>query len=458
MERTSFTACPGTLIAWTLFINLFIGGSAVAEEQWQGAALGFTPPEAGLLGNMGGIRTLLEENGFHYNLGYLSQVSYNAAGGYNKNPHVAYIDQFSLTFQQDLATLTGIPDAKIEGNIVNRNHDDSLTLRRLQDPRASINDIAQESSGGGSVTRLGWLTFARTFNDQRLHWRIGMMNKVQDFDQIIPCDFQLLSQCGGKSANSFTWYNWNVHYWGTTLQYKLSDELTLKTGLMEQNSDAPKRSHAWSWSTKGSKGLLIPVELELKTHLNALPGIYNLGMLFTNARQQDLYTGKSGSTGADDPLGYRDHNRTWFLYSGFNQQLTRHREEASRGLSTSWSLGIGDKRSNALQLSLAASLRYHGLMDARPDDWIGLGASWIEMSDDYRRDRQYRNQLNAVSDYATPLYLPLPGHSLNAELYYRVQATGWLQLQPSVQYWHRPGGFKETQDAWVTGLKTVVTF
>lgn len=60
------------------------------------------------------------------------------------------------------------------------------------------------------------------------------MNKVQDFDQIIPCDFQLLSQCGGKSANSMTWYNWNVHYWGTTFQHKLTDELTLKTGLMEQ--------------------------------------------------------------------------------------------------------------------------------------------------------------------------------------------------------------------------------
>ncbi len=29
-----------------------------------------------------------------------------------------------------------------------------------------------------------------------------MMNKVQTFDQIIPCDFQLLTQCGGKSANS----------------------------------------------------------------------------------------------------------------------------------------------------------------------------------------------------------------------------------------------------------------
>lgn len=55
-----------------------------------------------------------------------------------------------------------------------------------------------------------------------------MMNKVQTFDQIIPCDFQLLSQCGGKSANSMTWNNWNVHTWGTTVEYKLTPTLTLK--------------------------------------------------------------------------------------------------------------------------------------------------------------------------------------------------------------------------------------
>lgn len=278
--------------------------SAAYAQEWNGTALGFQAPQEGLLGDMLGIRPILEDNGFHYNLGYLSQVSYNAGGGYNHDKHAAYIDQFSLTFAQDLEKLTGIPDAKIEGNIVNRNHNDSLTNKRLKDDRVNFNDISQESYGGQSITRLGWLTFSRTFDDRRLQWRIGMMNKNQDFDQIIPCDFQLLSQCGGKSANSMTWYNWNVHYWGTTLQYKLTDELTIKGGIMEQNPDATARSHAWSWSTKGSKGMLLPLELELKTHVNDLPGIYNVGVLFTNAKQYDLSEGKSQSRGADDPAGY----------------------------------------------------------------------------------------------------------------------------------------------------------
>lgn len=220
----------------------------------------------------------------------------------------------ALTFTQDLSAGPKIPDARLEGNIVNRNHDDNLTTKRLQDPRVSFNDLSQESWGGGSITRLGWLTFARSFDDRRLTWRIGMMNKVQTFDQIIPCDFQLLTQCGGKSANSLTWNNWNIHTWGTTLEYKLTPTVTLKGGVMEQNPQATARSHAWSWSTKGSKGILLPMEIETRPLINGLPGAYNLGVVWTNAPQSDLYSGKSGGAGATDPQGYAEHDSTWFMY------------------------------------------------------------------------------------------------------------------------------------------------
>ncbi len=224
---------------------------ALADQSfWNGTVLGFEAPQPGLLGNMLGIRPILTENGFTYNLGYLTQSAYNASGGYDHNGRVAFIDQLALMFNQDLERWTGIPDARIEGNIVNRNHNDDLTSRRLQDTRVNETDLAQESYGGQSITRLGWLTFARSFDDRRLTWRIGMMNKNQTFDQIVPCDFQTLALCGGKSAYSYTWSNWNVHTWGTTFEYKLRPELTLKSGVIEYNTERSSRRHAWSWSTK----------------------------------------------------------------------------------------------------------------------------------------------------------------------------------------------------------------
>lgn len=427
-------------------------------QEWSGTVLGFESPPDPVLGDMYGLRKSLNNNGFTFNLGYLNEIGWNGGGGYNHASHVAYIDQFALTFNQDLSRWTNIPDARIEANIVNRNHNDDLTTRRVQDPRVNVNDLTQESWGGQSITRLGWLTFARSFDDRRITWRIGMMNKVQTFDQIIPCDFQMLSQCGGKSANSLTWNNWNVHTWGTTLEYRLTPIVTLKGGVMEQNPDASSRHHAWSGSTRRSKGVLLPVEIEARPIINGLPGAYNLGVVFTNAPQTELYRGRSGGAGVSDPGGDEKHNRTGFLYAGLNQQLTRHQDDASRGLSTSFSMSLADQRTNYMHSVYAASLRYRGLSDARPEDWIGFGLTWTDMSNQYARNQRYMNTISGISDYNDAAYHPVPGHSLNGEFYYRFRPVSWLELQPGLQYWHRPAGIAHTQDAWVTELKTAVTF
>ena len=147
-----------------------------------------------------------------------------------------------------------------------------------------------------------------------------------------------------------------------------------------------------------------------------------------------------------------------FLYTGFNQQVTRHADDVNRGLSVFYSPGLGDQRSNYLHWSTSTGIRYRGLFVARPDDWLGLGVSVVKLSDRYKDNQRYLNQMSGISDYHDPNYRPVPGHSVTAELYYRVNVTPWLQLQPGLQYWHHPAGVSETQDARVTALKTVVTF
>nr|WP_246048910.1 carbohydrate porin [Brenneria rubrifaciens] len=437
--------------------------AAVPNQQpaWNNIVLGYDKPVTqGLLGDMLGIRTTLADHGFTFRLAYMTESAYNIAGGYNKDNKYAFIDDTALTFTQDLERYTGIPDAKIDGNIVNRNHDNDLTSERLINPSVTRNDQAQEAANNGqSITRLGWLTFSRSFLDRRLNWRIGMINKNQDFDQILPCDFQLISLCGGKSAKSGLWYNWNVHYWGTAFQYKLTPEVTLKTGLMEYNPSVNSRSHAWSWSTKGSKGVLLPMEILWRTHdVKGLPGAYNLGVLFTNGERADLYEGKSGGAGVDDPEGYRQRERSWYVYTAFNQQVTRHADDANRGLSVSNSFGWADERTMAFKYVNSAALRYRGLFDARPDDMAALGVTYIETSSHYKRKQNYLNQMSGAAGISDPAWKPVPGHSVNLAMYYRIQATSWLAIQPELQFWHRPAGLAETQDAWVGGLKTMVTF
>ncbi|MGL4859784.1 MAG: carbohydrate porin, partial [Enterobacteriaceae bacterium] len=136
------------LVAATIALGAFSLPSALAQDERieqpevQGLVLGMDPPTGHLFGDWLGMRSTLEQNGFTFNAAYLNQMAYNAGGGYDRKRKVAYIDQFSFTFAQDLQSLTGIPGARIEGNIVNRNHDSNLTAQRLQDPNVPFNDIA----------------------------------------------------------------------------------------------------------------------------------------------------------------------------------------------------------------------------------------------------------------------------------------------------------------------------
>nr|MBA2813970.1 carbohydrate porin [Candidatus Pantoea persica] len=99
-------------------------------------------------------------------------------------------------------------------------------------------------------------------------------------------------------------------------------------------------------------------------------------------------------------------------------------------------MSLADQRTNPLQLVNALSLRYQGPFDARPEDGVGLCFSWIKLSRSYRHNQAALNQAEGIDDYRDPRHHP----------------------QPDLQYWYRPGGLKTTQDAWVTGLKTTVTF
>ena len=101
LPRSMTTAALALLCSQAQAETLQTGKDVEAPTaKWEGVALGFEPSQPGLLGDMLGIRPILEDHGFHYNLGYLSQLSYNAGGGYNHDKQASYIDQFSLTFSR----------------------------------------------------------------------------------------------------------------------------------------------------------------------------------------------------------------------------------------------------------------------------------------------------------------------------------------------------------------------
>ncbi|MEL2282418.1 carbohydrate porin, partial [Klebsiella pneumoniae] len=139
----------------------------------------------------------------------------------------------------------------------------------------------------------------------------------------------------------------------------------------------------------GSKGIFLPMETEPRRVINGRPGANNLGFVWTTAPQSDLYSGKPGGAGAPDPKGYAEHDSTCFMSAALNQRTPRHADDPLRGMSVSLSGSLSDQRSNYIHSAVAASMRYRGLFDARPEDWIGYGLTWIDMSSHYARNQRY---------------------------------------------------------------------
>src|SRR5207253_8487028 len=76
-------------------------------------------PNQGLLGDWGGLRTRLYQNGIDFQLGYVSELAYNAHGGDRKL--VRNADQLALGATFDLDRLWGWSNSKFQVTITDRN-------------------------------------------------------------------------------------------------------------------------------------------------------------------------------------------------------------------------------------------------------------------------------------------------------------------------------------------------
>lgn len=416
-------------------------------------------------GDWGGLRNELEAQGVSLGVTYMSQMARNLSGGYNTQSKTEYIDQISVLGKVDLDKMFGISNASIDMLLVDRNHSDqSLSVNRINDPRTSSLNVAQESSGGGSVWRLGLLAYKQSFFDNTLTVRAGRINKVWDFDNALPCDFQSLNLCGGKSATNLIWYNWRVSSWGATVKYNLTPQLALKTGVYEQNPKSLENDQGFSFSTKGKRGVIIPAEVEWHPSLfpgkadTSLPGTLLVGLDYSTANANDLYYNEDGTAKA---LGgtAKVHDNQIHYYFAMEQQVTNpDGKNTKRGARVFLTGGYNDARTATQQQAYSTGVRYYGPFASRPDDVIAMGVDAKIINKYYVKNSKLRHDLSGIEDYDNPSYVPVPGNQYSTELYYRAQITPWFSLQPSVNYWVHPSGLNELKNAFFVGLKTSITF
>ena len=422
------------------------------------AAPAFDSESPWMLGDWGGKRTELSEQGYDFKLDTVVEAGSNLHGGYNHDKATRASNQFALGAHLDLQKILGWHDAEFQVTLSNRNGD-NISNDRVGDPRVGTISSSQEVWGRGNVTRLTDLWYQQKFLDQKLSVKVGRFNEGEDFNTF-PCDFQNLSFCGSQVGNwgGGIWYNWPISQWAMRVKYQLNPELFVQVGAFEQNPSNLENDNAFKLSGSGTQGAVLPVEVVWSPKVNGLPGEYRLGYYYSTADSSDVYKDSSGRYAALSGEDYAPSSSKHGMWLTLRQQVTSEASDNSRGLSLFANGTLHDKKTNMIDNYVALGATYTGPFDARPKDDIGLAIGRIHVNPAYRKNVNLQNQANNVSDYNDPAFLPVQDTEYNAELYYGVHVTNWLTVRPNLQFIRHPGGVDQVDDALVAGLKIQSSF
>ena len=112
------------------------------------------------------------------------------------------------------------------------------------------------------------------------------------------------------------------------------------------------------------------------------------------------------------------------------------------GVSVFGQFGWSDPKSNPSQWSVMGGMSWQGILDARPNDTLGVMFAYAHFSN-----------MDSLS------FSPGQGETV-VEGFYNLQLTPWLSLQPDVQYINQPSdmpGF-DIGGAWIVTGRVVISF
>lgn len=408
-----------------------------------------------MTGDWGGQRQAWLDQGVDIKLGYTGETATLLDGGYRNDHPTRYTNQLSAGVDADLHSLLGWENAAFSLLVTNRNGD---TLDDdLNDPRASAMGSVQEIHGRGSATRLSELWLSKGWFDDSLNVKLGRMAASDDFASE-QCRFQNVAFCGSQPGNYVsTIYNGPISSWGLRVRYRILPEVHVQAGAYNINPSTLENHNGFKLNTAGTRGTLLPVEAIWRPTIAHLPGEYRLGYFTSTASVADVYKDESGEPAAVSGREYRNHDRRhgWWIVG--RQQLSTVAGDAQRGLSMTASATFQDRATTPVSNYQKVSLIYTGPFAARPRDDIGFGVARMGVSHRMRRNADAANASSGLN-YDDPGFVPVQHAQLQAELHYRIQATGWLSLMPNLQYVKDPAGVHQVDDAWVFGLQMQTQF
>jgi porin len=406
-----------------------------------------------LLGDVDGLRPLLDTHGIEFGLTETDEVFGNPTGGIKQG--TIYEGGLEMSLGVDLGKAIGL-----QGGIFSvsawqiRGH--GLSLNNIDNLQTVSNIEALPS------TRLFELWYQQSFLGGKFDVRIGQLAADQEF---------MISQYAQLFINGgFGWPilpavdlpaggpAYPLSTPGVRLRLVPTETTTALLGVFNGNP-APGTGNPQIIDSSGTNfplngGVFVIAEVQHSINqgdnAKGLPGTYKLGAWYnSNAFPNQAIPDSAVGLPGGPPASFR---RDWSVYAVADQLLFRPAGAKDGGLGAFVrAMGAPGER-NLAEVFVDAGLSYKGLF-GRDNDTIGIGVGWLKIS-------------GTASTADKAAGLPPRTAETVIELTYQAQVAPWWVVQPDFQYVFNPSGGilnpngsgQTVGSAAVFGLRNVITF
>jgi porin len=462
-----------------LLLFLTVTGALAQGTPTPTAEPGFTTglwTRSNLLGDAGGLRSTLWNDGITFGIQDTNEVWDNVTGGINRGASYDGVTLMSIGLDTQRAFGWQGGTFNVSGwNIRGRN----ISTDNLLNLQTASGILAADT------TRLWEIWFQQSFLDGRADVKIGQQSLDQEFMTSQYSGLFLNTVMGWPMLPSADLYAGGPAYplssLGVRLRAQLGNGFTALGGVFQDNPpggpfNADSQllgSTRWGGNFNLRTGALFIAEvqyarnqpstgdMEYRDHASGLPGTYKLGMWIDTAPfpSQDLdNTGLSLANPASDGVPRMLRNN-FSIYGVVDQMIWRPSEDSPRsvGVFTRLMGGPGDR--NLISFSVNAGIALKAPLPGRDNDSLGIGFGVAQVSSSAAA-------LDRDTAFFSGSPFPVRGSETFIEVTYQIQATGWWQLQPDFQYVFNPGAgiqnpnnpSQRVGNEAIFGLRSVVTF
>jgi porin len=413
------------------------------------------PPQVEtLLGDPGGIRTDLANQGIYVLLDFVSEFAGNISGGNTRG--ATFANQVGLGVDIDWQRRAGITGLSTHVIFVSRSgYSDSILIG---DSVAPVQEIFGAS--GNVLVHLVSAYAEQTLLDKRVDIAVGQMNVENDFaSSPLYCFSMNNAICGDPKAlpaGDLGHSAFPDGVWAGRIRVLPTPDTYVVAGVYEVNQGLYTSQYFGSGfpnNISQASGVYVPVEIAYEPSLGPhnLLGHYKFGFGHDTTLYDSFFSALPTAAG-ELPAGRSHNEQLWVLA---DQMLVRQGDGDQDGIIVLAGFAHNNPNVSAFAEQYFGGLINRGFWRARPEDAVAFFLNYNTMS----------GPLGTVQGEEAELGIPFSNgatgvqtREIFVEANYNIHVYRGVDFRPEFQYVIRPNGQSNIRDAAVLGFKVHVQF